>query len=176
MATHEEGRFAGEGGVEIYWQAWLPEGEPRAVIVLAHGASEHSGRYAWTGEQLGARGYAVYAIDHRGHGQSAGGRAVIDRMRNAVEDLHTLVERAAGAHRRRALADDRRLPRRRHQVQAADARDARDRRSPRADRGKRDGRRPGRLGGQDLQALRRPLPRDPERARAPAGGRRHRRL
>ena len=98
MATHEEGRFAGEGGVEIYWQAWLPEGEPRAVIVLAHGASEHSGRYAWTGEQLGARGYAVYAIDHRGHGQSAGGRAVIDRMRNAVEDLHTLVERAAGAH------------------------------------------------------------------------------
>ena len=103
MATHEEGRFAGEGGVEIYWQAWLPEGGPRAVIVLAHGASEHSGRYAWTGEQLSARGYAVYAIDHRGHGQSAGGRAVIDRMRNAVEDLHTLVERAARAHPGRPL-------------------------------------------------------------------------
>jgi alpha-beta hydrolase superfamily lysophospholipase len=97
MATHEEGRFKGEGGVEIYWQAWLPEGEPRATIVLAHGASEHSGRYAWTGEQLAARGYAVYAIDHRGHGRSAGGRALIDRMRNAVEDLHTLVERAAAA-------------------------------------------------------------------------------
>ena len=52
MATHEEGRFAGEGGVEIYWQAWLPEGGPRAVIVLAHGASEHSGRYAWTGREM----------------------------------------------------------------------------------------------------------------------------
>src|SRR5436190_5047296 len=95
MTTHQEGRFAGEGGLEIYWQAWLPEGEPRAVIVLAHGASEHGGRYAWTAEQLNARGYAVNAIDHPGHGRSAGDRAVIDRMTNAVEDLHTLVERAA---------------------------------------------------------------------------------
>src|SRR4051812_2586618 len=103
MATHEEGRFGGEGSVEIYWQAWLPEGEPRAVIVLAHGASEHGGRYAWTGEELTRRGYAVYAIDHRGHGRSAGDRAVIDRMRNAVEDLHTLVERAARAHPGRPL-------------------------------------------------------------------------
>jgi alpha-beta hydrolase superfamily lysophospholipase len=103
MTSHEEGRFKGEGGVEIYWQAWLPDGEPRAVIVLAHGASEHGGRYAWTGEQLNARGYAVYAIDHRGHGKSAGSRAVIDRMHNAVEDLHTLVERAQGAYPGRPL-------------------------------------------------------------------------
>jgi acylglycerol lipase len=98
MATHEDGRFQGERGLEIYWQAWLPDGEPRAVVVLAHGASEHSGRYAWTGEQLTARGYALYALDHRGHGQSEGGRAVIDRMSHAVEDLHTLVERASAAH------------------------------------------------------------------------------
>jgi acylglycerol lipase len=103
MTTHTEGRFAGEGGVEIYWQAWHPAGEPRAVIVLAHGASEHSGRYEWTAEQLNARGYAVYAIDHRGHGRSAGGRALIDRMQNAVEDLHTLVERVANEHPGRPL-------------------------------------------------------------------------
>jgi acylglycerol lipase len=98
MARHEEGRFRGERGLEIYWQAWLPEAAPRAVVVLAHGASEHSGRYAWTGEQLAARGYAMYAIDHRGHGRSEGGRAVIDRMSNAVEDLHSLVELAAAAY------------------------------------------------------------------------------
>jgi alpha-beta hydrolase superfamily lysophospholipase len=98
MARHEEGRFRGERGLESYWQAWLPESGPHAVVVLAHGASEHSGRYAWTGEQLAARGYALYAIDHRGHGKSEGGRAVIDRMSNAVEDLHSLVERAAAAH------------------------------------------------------------------------------
>ncbi|MDP9135142.1 MAG: alpha/beta hydrolase, partial [Actinomycetota bacterium] len=67
-ARHEEGRFAGAGGLEIYWQAWLPSGPPRAIVVIAHGGAEHGGRYAWTAGQLTARGYAVYAIDHRGHG------------------------------------------------------------------------------------------------------------
>src|SRR3954465_10080361 len=104
MAQHEEGTFKGERGLEIYWQAWLPEGAPqRATIVLAHGASEHSGRYAWTGEQFAARGYALYAIDHRGHGRSAGDRAVIDRMSHAVEDLHTLGELAAAAQKDRPV-------------------------------------------------------------------------
>lgn len=88
---HRSGYFAGAGGVQIFWQAWLPDGTRRGVVAMAHGVSEHSGRYAWTGEQLAARGYALYALDHRGHGQSAGSRAVIDRVANAVADLAELV-------------------------------------------------------------------------------------
>jgi len=95
---HRTGHFDGAGGVRIFWQAWLPDGEPRAVVGLAHGASEHSGRYAWTGEQLSARGYALYALDHRGHGQSEGARAVIDRVDNAVADIGTLLALASGEH------------------------------------------------------------------------------
>src|SRR5437773_1037951 len=83
----------GAGGNDIYWQTWLPDGAgaPRAAVVLAHGASEHSGRYAWTAEQLTARGYAIYALDHRGHGRSSGSRALIDRIDNAVADIRTVV-------------------------------------------------------------------------------------
>lgn len=92
---HRTGHFAGAGGVQIFWQAWLPGGPPRAAVALAHGVSEHSGRYAWTGEQLAERGYAVYALDHRGHGRSGGRRAVIDRVDNAVSDLGTLIALAA---------------------------------------------------------------------------------
>lgn len=92
---HRTGHFDGAGGVRIFWQAWLPDGEPGGVVAMAHGASEHSGRYAWTGEQLAARGYALYALDHRGHGQSSGARAVIDRVENAVADLDELVAIAA---------------------------------------------------------------------------------
>jgi acylglycerol lipase len=91
---HQTGHFDGAGGVRIFWQAWLPDAAPRAVIGMAHGASEHSGRYAWTGEQLAARGYALYALDHRGHGQSEGARALIDRTANAVADLGQLLELA----------------------------------------------------------------------------------
>ncbi|HYI80459.1 MAG TPA: alpha/beta hydrolase [Thermoleophilaceae bacterium] len=95
---HDEGRFEGVGGLEIYWQAWLPEGEPRAVVTIAHGGAEHSGRYAWTAGRLTARGYAVYALDHRGHGRSAGPRAYVDRIDNAVADLHTLGVLARDRH------------------------------------------------------------------------------
>jgi alpha-beta hydrolase superfamily lysophospholipase len=96
--THRDGTFAGVGGLNIFWQAWLPSGPPRGVVVIAHGAGEHSGRYLHVADRLTREGYAVYALDHRGHGRSDGPRALIDRMDNAVEDLDTLVLRARGEH------------------------------------------------------------------------------
>lgn len=93
-ARHDEGRLAGVGGLEVHWQAWLPDRPPRAIVTIAHGGAEHGGRYAWTAAQLTARGYAVYAIDHRGHGRSGGPRAYVDRIDNAVTDLHALDELA----------------------------------------------------------------------------------
>jgi acylglycerol lipase len=84
--------------VKLHWQAWLPDDEPRAVFVIVHGASEHGGRYAWVAERLTARGYAVYAGDHRGHGRSTGPRAFVDRMDNVVRDLDGVVEMAQSAH------------------------------------------------------------------------------
>ena len=66
------------------------------MVVLAHGVSEHGGRYAWVGERLAERGFALYAGDHRGHGRSDGSRALIDRMDNAVADLNLVVDLAVG--------------------------------------------------------------------------------
>ena len=83
--------FSGEGGVEIHWQCWLPEVKPRAAVVIAHGVSEHSDRYSHVAARLVREGFAAYALDHRGHGDSEGPRAVIDRLSNAVEDVDTLV-------------------------------------------------------------------------------------
>jgi acylglycerol lipase len=100
---HVEGTFTGVGDREIYWQAWLPEGERHTSVVIAHGASEHGGRYGHVVEELVPSGYAVYAIDHRGHGRSSGRRAVIDRLAYAVADLDTLIDRVT-------RDDDGRLP------------------------------------------------------------------
>ena len=91
---HVEDRFHGAGGVEIYCQSWLPAQEPRAVIVLAHGLGEHSGRYGNLVERIVPAGYAVHALDHRGHGHSGGPRALIDRIEHALVDLDTIVSRA----------------------------------------------------------------------------------
>jgi acylglycerol lipase len=95
---HQDGRLAGAGGLEIHWQAWLPEEEPQTVVLIAHGAAEHGGRYAWTATELAGRGHAAYAIDHRGHGRSAGPRSYVDRVENAVADLHSLSDLARERH------------------------------------------------------------------------------
>jgi alpha-beta hydrolase superfamily lysophospholipase len=96
MSTHRDSSFSGAGGVRIWWQAWHPDGDPRAVIVIAHGAGEHSGRYQHVAARLISEGYAVYAVDHRGHGHSDGPRALLDRVDNAVTDLDKVVVIAAG--------------------------------------------------------------------------------
>ncbi len=59
-------------GAQIYWQKWLPGKYPKAVILLVHGYAEHSGRYQYFAEHCVGKGYAVYALDHWGHGKSDG--------------------------------------------------------------------------------------------------------
>jgi alpha-beta hydrolase superfamily lysophospholipase len=58
-------------GTPLFIQRWLPEGRAKAVVQIAHGMAEHSGRYARFAERLTSAGYVVYASDHRGHGQTA---------------------------------------------------------------------------------------------------------
>jgi acylglycerol lipase len=96
-ARHREDHLAGVEGARIFWQSWEPE-EPAGVVVVAHGGAEHGGRYRHVVERLVPEGFAVYAIDHRGHGRSDGRRAQIGRMAYVVEDLDRLILRANEEH------------------------------------------------------------------------------
>lgn len=91
------GSFPGEGDVEIRYRTWLPAGEPRAAVVISHGGGEHSGRYAHVAAALNAAGYAVYALDHRGHGRSGGERMRFDSVAPLAADLRRMVAIAAEA-------------------------------------------------------------------------------
>lgn len=90
----QEGAFDGAGGLRIWWQAWLPDDDALAVVVIAHGGGEHSGRYQHVGQRLAGEGFATFALDHRGHGRSEGPRGMVDRLDRAVSDLRTLIELA----------------------------------------------------------------------------------
>lgn len=100
---HQEGRFKGKKDLEIYWQAWLPDAPPKAVVVIVHGLGEHSGRYRHVAEALNGIGCAVYAMDHRGHGKSAGVRTLIERFAYAVEDIDHVLGLARRAHPKKKL-------------------------------------------------------------------------
>lgn len=79
--------FVSSGGRHIWHREWLPEGEPRAVVAICHGFAEHSGRYAHVAEYLNQRGYAVVALDLRGHGLSDGPRAYVQSFNEYLNDL-----------------------------------------------------------------------------------------
>lgn len=94
-----EGTFTGAGhGPPIVWRAWTPD-TPTAVIVLAHGAGEHMGRYGHLIRALDDANIALHALDHRGHGISGGPRGVVDRLEHAADDLARVIDQAAAAHR-----------------------------------------------------------------------------
>jgi alpha-beta hydrolase superfamily lysophospholipase len=76
---------------------WLPAEQPKAVVVLVHGYAEYAGRHRQVIEALVSRNYAVYTIDHRGHGESEGTRAHVERFKHYVDDLRLLVEKARAA-------------------------------------------------------------------------------
>jgi alpha-beta hydrolase superfamily lysophospholipase len=89
----EERTFVDSHGVEVFTRWWkVPD--PRGVVLIAHGASEHSGRYDRFARALAGAGFAAVALDHRGHGRTAaatkpgvtgpgGGDSLVD-------DLHEL--------------------------------------------------------------------------------------
>ena len=92
MTQHIEGNFAGKLGYKLYFQAWLPDDEPKAVIMLAHGIVEHSGRYQRTANYLAQNGFAVYTFDFRNHGRSQGQKGHVDDFTYFIDDLRTFHE------------------------------------------------------------------------------------
>lgn len=84
---------------ELFVYRWAPHAPPKAVVQIAHGLTEHAGRYRRLAEALTGAGYAVYANDHRGHGRSVrtpldlGHFADHDGWAKCVEDLWHLNNR-----------------------------------------------------------------------------------
>ena len=93
-----EGRLAGVRGVQLHWQGVLPPDEPRGVVLLSHGLGEHAGRYGHVEDALVPEGWAVYALDHRGHGRSGGRRAHLDHYSDWLSDFDAFRHLVASRH------------------------------------------------------------------------------
>jgi alpha-beta hydrolase superfamily lysophospholipase len=95
-----ERAFVDAHGVEVFSRWWTID-EPRGVVLISHGASEHSGRYDRFARALNAARFSAVALDHRGHGRTASstGRGVMGPGGGnaVVGDLHELRTTAESA-------------------------------------------------------------------------------
>lgn len=90
-----EGFWNSFDDVHLFWQSWAPEGGPtRGVVALMHGFGEHSARYNHVAGAFCRAGYAVIAIDARGHGRSGGKRAHVNEYSDYVRDYELLIMHA----------------------------------------------------------------------------------
>jgi alpha-beta hydrolase superfamily lysophospholipase len=93
--SHESFTVRGKDDVSLMVNVWRPEtGQPKGVVMIAHGLLSHSDTYDDVARELVQRGYVVYAHDHRGHGASEGKEAHVEAFDDYVEDMQTVFKRA----------------------------------------------------------------------------------
>jgi lysophospholipase len=74
---------------------WETEGEPKAVIVIVHGASEHHGRYGWLIEMWRTSGYHVIMGDLPGQGLTTRSRrGHIDHFDEYISEVKDWIQAA----------------------------------------------------------------------------------
>jgi lysophospholipase len=83
--------FKSHDGLKIFYREYRADNE-RARLVIAHGLAEHSGRYGNVIEWLFPDDISIWALDHRGHGQSDGPRGHISSFDQYVNDLKGMLE------------------------------------------------------------------------------------
>jgi alpha-beta hydrolase superfamily lysophospholipase len=81
---------------KIHAVKWEPQGDPKAILIIAHGMGEHIERYDAFATYLAEKGILVAGCDHLGHGKSVGGQAEFgyfchrDPVTVLVRDVHRL--------------------------------------------------------------------------------------
>ena len=89
-ALASQGFFNSADGTRLAFRAW-PDSAATLTFAVVHGLGEHSGRYERFARGMARFQVATYAVDLRGHGNSAGQRGHVDSWAQWTEDAATFV-------------------------------------------------------------------------------------
>ncbi len=95
---YHHGTFQSYDAGELFEQAWMPDDQPRAVLLLVHGLGEHSGRYEHVAEYFTSKGIGIETFDLRGHGKADGRRAYVNSFDDYLRDLDVFHKRVQERH------------------------------------------------------------------------------
>ena len=95
-ALRKEGAFEGYDGSKIHYEAYV-KADAVGAVVISHGFTESAEKFREMSYNFLQMGFAVFALDHRGHGKSFRYNpddlqtVTIRRFEDYVEDLHCFV-------------------------------------------------------------------------------------
>ena len=84
---HLDGYIKDSGNNNIYYQHWLPKSDPKTILLIVHGYSEHSSRYINMAKYFVSLNNGVYTLDHIGHGKSDGHRVYINNFSDFINTV-----------------------------------------------------------------------------------------
>lgn len=88
--TATSGAVISADGTRLAFRAW-PKPGAKITFAVAHGLGEHAGRYHDFAAAMAQRGKGTFALDLRGHGQSAGQRGHVDSWSQWTDDISAFV-------------------------------------------------------------------------------------
>lgn len=94
---YDQATLATADGARLWLHHWRRDDDARAAIVLVHGLGEHGGRYEHLARRMTDAGYALLALDLRGHGRSCGQRGDT-RIATARGDVELALQAARQRH------------------------------------------------------------------------------
>ncbi|CAK4457307.1 unnamed protein product [Aphanomyces euteiches] len=96
--TLTEGSFQSERKIEIYTRKYIPTGAYNTVYVFLHGVGEHCSRFHTYFDILARQNFAVYALDHQGHGKSGGAKFDCHSLNEYIDDIAAFAKIARADH------------------------------------------------------------------------------
>ena len=89
--NYNESYISNDLGFQFFIRNWIPETQPKGIIFLLHGLSDHGGRFTAVAEAMVNAGYIFIAPDLRGNGKSDGKRGHFDSLDQIMTDISFLL-------------------------------------------------------------------------------------
>jgi len=89
-AVATENHLNSADGTKLAYRVW-PFADAKITFAVVHGLGEHSGRYERFARGMARHRMATYAVDLRGHGNSAGQRGHVDSWLQWIDDTAAFV-------------------------------------------------------------------------------------
>lgn len=92
MTRYKQSFFTTSDKKNLFIQEWIPEKNPKSIILYIHGLGEHGGRMDHWAERFVEKQIGFIAYDQRGHGKADGKRGRPTNIKLMIDDVKAVID------------------------------------------------------------------------------------